>query len=347
MTEARRSPGSTLKPLIYGLAFDRGLLHPETRIADRPTDFAGWRPQNFDGLFRGEVRVRQALQLSLNIPAVKVLDALGPAHLMAGLRRAGADPVLPQGSGGTPGLAVALGGVGLSLRDVTAVYAALANGGESVDLRARPEPTPGFAPQRILGEVAAWEVADILRDTPRPWGVRGEGIAFKTGTSYGHRDTWAMGFDGQHVVGVWMGRADGTPVPGAFGAELAAPVLFATFERLGAVVPPPPPPPATLLVGNEALPAPLQHFRGDTDPATGGPSLAFPPDGARVEGLALTARVAEGTPPFTWLANGRPVATSRQRERPFEDLGEGFSRITVIDAEGRSASAGFELRPPG
>ncbi|HVG49991.1 MAG TPA: penicillin-binding protein 1C, partial [Rubellimicrobium sp.] len=102
-----------------------------------------------------------------------------------------------------------------------------------------------------------------------------------------------------------------------------------------------------LLVSNEALPAPLQTFRGDEDPAACGPSLSFPPDGARVEGTALTARVADGTPPFTWLANGRPVATSRQRERPFEDLGEGFSRITVIDAEGRSASAGFELRAPG
>ncbi|EYD75280.1 Multimodular transpeptidase-transglycosylase [Rubellimicrobium mesophilum DSM 19309] len=347
MTEARRSPGSTLKPLIYGLGFDRGLLHPETLIADRPTDFGGWRPRNFDGMFRGEVRVRQALQMSLNIPAVKVLDALGPAHLMAGLRTAGASPELPQGSAGTPGLAIALGGVGLSLRDVTAVYAAIANGGESVDLRALPEPTPDFAPRRVLGEVAAWEVADILRDTPRPWGVRGEGIAFKTGTSYGHRDAWAMGFDGRHVVGVWMGRADGTPVPGAFGADLAAPILFAAFERLGPVTPLPPPPPATLIVGNEALPAPLRRFRGDEVPDAGGPALAFPPDGATVEGEALTARVTDGTPPFTWLANGRPVATSRQRELPFEELGPGFSRITVIDAEGRSASAGFELRAPG
>ncbi|WP_210528242.1 penicillin-binding protein 1C [Rubellimicrobium arenae] len=345
MTEARRSPGSTLKPLIYGLAFDRGLLHPETLIADRPTDFGGWRPQNFDGLYRGDVRVRQALQLSLNVPAVKVLEAVGPAHLMAGLRQTGAHPVLPNASGDSPGLAIALGGMGLSLRDLTGLYAAIARGGLSVDLRIDPGQAAPHSATRVLGDVAAWELADILRDTPRPRGVRGEGIAFKTGTSYGHHDAWAMGFDGRHVVGVWMGRADGTSVPGAFGADLAAPVLFATFERLGRVTPLPPAPPATLMVGNDALPAPLRRFRGDEDVGTDGPMLAFPPDGAIIEGQSVTARITGGLAPFTWLANGRPAGSSRSRELALDDLGEGFSRVTVVDANGRAASAGFELRP--
>ncbi|CAN0588963.1 unnamed protein product, partial [Ectocarpus sp. 12 AP-2014] len=109
---ALRSPGSTLKPLIYALAFDRGLGHPETVIRDAPATFRGYAPQNFDGTFRGDVRMGEALQMSLNVPVVKLTEALGPAHVMAALQRAGAKPVLP---GGAPGLALALGGVGLTL----------------------------------------------------------------------------------------------------------------------------------------------------------------------------------------------------------------------------------------
>jgi penicillin-binding protein 1C len=247
--------------------------------------------------------------------------------------------------GGPPGLATALGGLGLSLTDLARAYAALAHGGQAVDLRATPAPTPGFLPRRLFADTAAWQVADILADTPRPAGIRGDGIAYKTGTSYGHRDTWAIGFDGAHVVAVWMGRADGTPVPGAFGAGLAAPVLFAAFERLGPRAEPlPPPPPATLIVAADRLPAPLRRFtRAGEDPA-GGPAILFPPDGAVIEGTRLTVRVQDGQPPWTWLANGLPVATSHRPETLLPDLGRGFSALTVIDAAGRAASARVELR---
>ncbi|MCC7319913.1 MAG: penicillin-binding protein 1C [Rubellimicrobium sp.] len=346
MTEALRSPGSTLKPLIYGLAFDRGLAHPETLIADLPVDFAGYRPQNFDGIFRGDVRLREALQLSLNIPAVSLLEAMGPGQLMAALRRAGARPAIP--GGGAPGLAVALGGLGLTLADLVRVFGALGHGGVAVDLRATPDPTPGFVPQRVLAETAAWQVGDILRDVPRPAGVAQAGIAWKTGTSYGHRDAWAVGYDGRHVVAVWMGRADGTPVPGAFGGELAAPVMFAAFARTAAQVTPlPPPPPATLIVAADRLPPPLRRFQTPGQAAAGssaGPAIAFPPDGSVVEGTRIIARVRDGVPPFTWLANGRPVAHSRDREVALPDLGRGFSSLTVIDSTGQSARAEVELR---
>ena len=345
MTGALRSPGSTLKPVIYGIAFDRGIAHPETLIDDGPTDFAGYRPLNFDGMFRGEIRLRQALQLSLNVPVVKLLEAMGPQQLLAALRRVGAVPVIPDG--GTPGLAVALGGVGMTLTDLMRVYAMIGHGGTAVDLRWREGATPGFLPHVVMGDVAAWEVADILLETPRPVGVQGTGIAFKTGTSYGHRDAWAMGFDGRHVVGVWMGRADGTPVPGAFGGELAAPVLFAAFERLKSRIDPiPAPPPATLLLTTDQLPLPLQRFRREGDEGPGdGLRIDFPPDGAVIEGTVLMARVSEGAAPFTWLANGAPLAVSRQREVVLPDLGVGFSSLTVIDAQGRSAQAQVQMVP--
>ncbi|WP_373355229.1 penicillin-binding protein 1C [Pseudoroseicyclus sp. CXY001] len=343
MTRALRSPGSTLKPLIYGLAFDRGLAHPETILSDRPMDFAGYRPQNFDGAFRGDIPAREALQLSLNLPAVALLDAMGPQHLYSALTRAGASPRLPIDE--APGLAIALGGLGLRLTDLTGIYAALAEGGHRVDLRFTPAPTPGFQPVELMGRAAAWQVADILSETPRPLGIRGAEIAFKTGTSYGHRDAWALGFDGAHVIGVWMGRADGTPVPGAFGGERAAPVLFAAFERIeGARTPLPPPPPETLILANASLPAPLRRFTpaGAAAPDPG-PRIAFPPDGALVEGEALIARVSDGAAPFTWLANGAVIAQSRRRDVPLQ-LGRGFSALTVIDAEGRSTTAHIELR---
>lgn len=149
LTRALRSPGSTLKPFVYGLDFDQGMIHPETLIEDRPTDFGGYAPQNFDGLYRGELRVRRALQLSLNIPVVSVIEAMGPQHLIAAMQRAGTDPVVP---GGKAGLAVALGGIGITLEDLVANYAALANAGVTVDLRSKTAPTSGFAGNMLWGQ---------------------------------------------------------------------------------------------------------------------------------------------------------------------------------------------------
>ncbi|HLU82952.1 MAG TPA: penicillin-binding protein 1C, partial [Trueperaceae bacterium] len=133
MTQALRSPGSTLKPLIYGLAFSSGILHPESLLDDRPEDYGGYAPQNFDGVFRGRVTARRALELSLNLPVVAVTEVLGPARLLAALRQAGVQAVVP---GDAPGLAVALGGVGISLEGLVQLYASLANGGEVVELTA-------------------------------------------------------------------------------------------------------------------------------------------------------------------------------------------------------------------
>ncbi len=175
-------------------------------------------------------------------------------------------------------------------------------------------------------------------------------LAYKTGTSYGHRDAWAIGFDGRHVIGVWMGRPDGTPVPGAFGADTAAPILFDAFQRLKPALDPlAAPPPEALLVGASRLPAPLRRFRPrgqEAGAADGAPILAFPPDGALLELSedGLPARVREGRPPFTWMVSGRPVETgSRSREILLPDPGAGFAEITVIDATGRSARAQVRL----
>ena len=192
-------------------------------------DFGGYAPQNFDGVFRGTLRVREALQLSLNLPVVALTEAIGPAKLVAHLEKSGAKPVIP---GNSPGLAVSLGGLGLTLEDLVRLYGALANGGLPVELNYRLGESSGTAASPMIGPVAAWHVTDVLGGMAPPPGAPTNGLAYKTGTSYGFRDAWAIGFDGRHVIGVWMGRPDGTPVPGAFGGETAAPLLFEAFARL-------------------------------------------------------------------------------------------------------------------
>ncbi len=341
MTRALRSPGSTLKPFVYGLAFDLGLAHPETLVEDRPVAFGSYAPQNFDGRFRGTVTLRRALQLSLNIPAVELTDAITPDRLTAYMRAAGAELEIP---GQRPGLAVALGGLGTTLEGLTQLYAGLAEDGAAVDLHYRADDTRG--PRRqLMRRESAWMVSDILAGIAPPVGAPADRVAYKTGTSYGHRDAWAIGFDGRHVIGIWIGRPDGTPVPGAFGAALAAPVLFEAFTRLKPQVDRlPPPPPGTVIAATAQLPQPLQHLRGRDAlfrPDPDAPSVAFPPDGAVLSGGGpMVLKVRDGIAPFTWLADGRPLATGeREREVQVDLPGAGFVMLSVVDARGRSARA--------
>ena len=345
MTVALRSPGSTLKPLVYALAFDQGMAHPETLIHDGPVMFDRYAPRNFDGLFRGDVTVRDALQLSLNIPVVRLTRDLGPARVMAALRQAGTDPQLP---GGAPGLAIALGGVGLTLGDLVQLYAMLAEGGQGPILRTGLEAPLRQGP-RVISAAAAWQIGDILRGLAPPPEAPARVLAYKTGTSYGHRDAWAVGYDGRHVIGVWMGRADGTPVPGAFGGDLAAPVLFEAFGRLKPGFDPlPPPPPETLMLSGAELPPPLRRYRprGAVLVPSGGPQLTFPPEGARLASGdgRLTLKLNGGAAPFTVLANGAPVGTGLHgREIEITAPGPGFSTFVVVDRAGRSARVSVEL----
>lgn len=342
MTRAVRSPGSTLKPFIYGLAFDQGLAHPDTVIDDSPVAFGRYAPQNFDGRFRGEVTLREALQLSLNIPPVLLTQELGPARLTASLRKGGADPQVP---GDKPGLAVALGGVGLTLNDLVQLYAGLAAGGEGKTLIWHRS-SNAIPVGRMMSSAAAWQVANVLAGIAPPSGAAAhrDQIAYKTGTSYGHRDAWAIGFDGAHVIGVWLGRPDGTPVPGAFGGDLAAPLLFEAFGRIKPrPAPLALPPSETLILSTSALPVPLRRFRSRDAVFAGAqdaPIVSFPPDGAvlRQTGDGIPLKLRAGVLPLTVLVDGAPVITGlHRRDVLLPPLGVGFSRISVIDAKGRGA----------
>jgi len=357
MTEAVRSPGSTLKPLIYGLAFQDGKAHPESLIEDRPMAFNGYRPANFDREYLGTVTIRKALQLSLNVPAVQMLEEVGPARLLAAMRRAGAEPVLAERS--TANLAIGLGGIGMRLTDIVALQAMIASGGRAVPLHydlTEDHTLTAHARAQVLDPRAAWQVASILAGVQDPHGMTPGDIAFKTGTSYGYRDAWAVGFDGRHVVGVWVGRADGKPVSGLTGGlvgiEVAAPILGDVFSRIGERHRLPPAPPGTRIASTGALPPALRRVGALAKRAqaqVNAPEITFPPDRARIEigreGEALQLEVQRGELPLTVLINGAPVETDPwRRTLDWVPDGAGQVDILVIDAKGAAARSSVFLR---
>jgi penicillin-binding protein 1C len=347
MTRAVRSPGSTLKPFIYGLAFEDGFVHPESLIDDRPIRFGSYAPENFDLTFQGTVPVRKALQLSLNVPAVVLLDRVGASRLSSRLKQAGGNLVLPKDE--APGLAMGLGGVGVTLQDLVQLYCGLARLGTTRPLREIMQAQDEHRdPLRLMDQVAAWQVGNVLIGTPPPENGVHNRIAFKTGTSYGYRDAWSVGFDGRMTIGVWVGRPDGAPVPGLVGRIAAAPILFDAFARTGKLpVPLPKPPKGTLLASNAKLPLPLRRFRPVGELVrTGGeqaPHIQFPLNGSRIDVdrsgaaqfSAMPVKVAGGVLPMTMLVNGVSVGEiDGRRQRLVDPPGPGFARLTVIDAVG-------------
>lgn len=361
MTDALRSPGSTLKPLIYALAFEAGLAHPETMIEDRPERFGLYAPKNFDDDFRGTVTIREALGESLNIPAVKVLSAVGPSRLTGRLRRIGALPVIPGNK--EPTLAAGLGGLGLKLSDLARLYVALARGGDAVPLRhlrsaTVQEASSKPAHRRLVSPVAAWYVADILKDAPPPASARGGRIAYKTGTSYGYRDAWAAGFDGRYTIVVWVGRADASATPGLTGRTAAAPLLFDAFARLSERPAPLPPAPAGVLkTSTGALPVTLRRFKmPGEEPQQDGPfiepplAIAFPQDRMEIEVESgekpeVVLKAEGGALPLVWLVDGAPIESDpARRDVLWEPGGRGFATVTVVDAKGRTDRVAVRLK---
>ncbi len=346
MTRAVRSPGSTLKPFIYGLAFEDGFVHPESLIDDRPIRFGSYAPENFDMTFQGTVPVRKALQLSLNVPAIALLDRVGASRLSSRLKQAGGNLVLPKDE--APGLAMGLGGVGVTLQDLAQLYVGLARLGTTKPLREIMTAKDERDPMRLMDQAAAWQVGNVLIGTPPPENGVHNRIAFKTGTSYGYRDAWSVGFDGRVTIGVWVGRPDGAPVAGLVGRTAAAPILFDAFARTGKIPAAlPKPPKGALLASNAKLPLPLRRFRpvGELVRTNGdqAPRIQFPLNGSRIDVdrsnngqfSAMPVKIAGGVLPLTMLVNGISVGEiDSRRQRLVDPPGPGFARLTVIDATG-------------
>lgn len=363
MVQAVRSPGSALKPFIFGMAFDRNIAHPLTRIRDEARQFGTYAPTNFSDRFHGEVSAADALRKSLNVPTVALLDRLGPVHFTEALRDTGASIHLPGEE--KPGLAVALGGLGISLEDLVMLYAALADDGQARPLaylkdnmKNGPAPTAAMG-ERLVSTDSQKALSRILATIgapgdrlPREFQRNPRHIAFKTGTSYGFRDALALGYDSRFTVGVWVGRPDGTPLPGHYGSGTAAPILFDAFDLL--------PPGAPMTIQTETatftdLPPVLRYFdnpqvaRGShkTSPL----SVAFPVTESMIEitgtNTPLALEASGGQLPLQWFVDGRPLPKHRwSRAHTLMLEGEGFYRVSVVDKNGNRASAAFMAKKP-
>jgi penicillin-binding protein 1C len=363
MVSAIRSPGSALKPFIYGMAFDELVVHPETIMVDQPMRFGEWAPENFDHLFRGEISAREALQLSLNLPAVTLMDAIGAPPFAQKLADAGFPLHLPK-EAGRPGLPIALGGVGVSLEEMVSLYAAFSEQGVARPLRFVQDASVAEA-KLLIGPLGSYYVTRILEDTPPPasWLASANRrlasrIAYKTGTSYGYRDAWAIGYTRDYTIGIWVGRPDGSFSGGRMGRDAAAPLLFEAFDQLppSDSALPGTPPDGALLVGNTGLPANLRRY--DVGPALSAAErpqnrlrIAFPLDGSTVPlpesdvPVPLVLKAEGGNLPLRWLVNGKPVSSAPYlRQAQWDPDGRGAQRVTVIDAGGKSVSAEVWLK---
>lgn len=363
MVRAIRSPGSTLKPFIYGMAFDDLIVHPETMMKDVPMRFGDYAPENFDHLFRGDITAREALQLSLNLPAVALLDQVGPNRFAQRLGDIGAPLHLPKDEA-RPGLPIALGGVGVNLEELVMLFAALPDNGMARPLAFRADATadPG---KQLVTPVAAYYLTSILENTPPPprWLASGNrknaaNIAYKTGTSYGYRDAWAIGYNAGYTIGVWVGRPDGTFSPARMGRVSAAPVLFEIFDQLphaesalASSVPR-----GAIVGGTNDLPTNLRRFQAQPSLESAlapevldGPAIKNPVDGATVDlataDKSLVLQADGGALPLRWLINGAPVQSlPYRRQAEWQPDGRGAARVTVIDRFGRSATAEVWLK---
>lgn len=346
MTAAIRSPGSTLKPFVYGLGMDDGLIGTQTKLRDAPSRFGSYRPENFDRRYYGDVTMAQALQHSLNIPAVGVLDHVGGRRLDAALRAAGASPTHsgPSDDGQDAGLALALGGTGLRATDLAILYTAIANEGIASPLKWTQNDTELSSGFELLQADTAQSLRSVMSSAPRPAGVMpahlGKNVpdvAYKTGTSYGFRDSWAAGISGEYVIVVWIGRPDGGPRPGVTGRAAAAPLLFQIADSL-------------------ALDQPVQttnrpeHMAERLKSAEEiGPVILFPMNeteialnafGQTSEGIDLLVQ-AEGEDIRLYVGEA-PITKGRNGYR-FKPTAPGFYDLTVIDEIGRKTKGKFRV----
>lgn len=338
---ARRSPGSALKPFVYAAAFDARRLSPDSTVYDIPIERTGWQPENFDRTFTGPLSAADALRRSLNVPAILVAEGVGLARCVGTIEAAGV--ALPQRAAGRGGLAVVVGASEVTLLDLTNGYATLGRGG--IRQPARLFPDEAAAPIRVLDATVCAALDEVLscrrrqphgvEDTTLPW------FMWKTGTSSGRRDAWAVGHNRRYAIGVWTGCFSGAGKPRLVGAEAAEPLLAALFcsplfrhEQ--------DPPPAERWIVRHPLPPPVEAVDelrittpadGSTYLAVAGPAVIHP--------LLHSGSTGTRAAGFAWFLNGLMLPAEQAGRL---SLSRGQYELRCVDARGRAAAVRFSVR---
>lgn len=349
MIESIRSPGSTLKPFIYGMAFEEGILQPDTILEDVPTLYGNYAPSNFKDVFHGDVTAKEALQQSLNIPAISILEKIQPSRFAAYLANFNI-PLKFQDKHTQASLPIALGGVGLSFKQLMSLYVMLANEGQFSELKLMQPNANEKKEQDIffLSRMAAQQVTSILEEAPPPDGMipgnvaNGPVIAYKTGTSFGFRDAWAIGYTKEFTVGVWVGKPDGSPSFNQTGRQNAAPLLFKIMRLL----------PFSKNNLTTIIEGPKQTLKFKREKTSNPFFLQFPKDGmvinasqSKEDFQSITLLLSGGKQPFYLFVNGKPIQKYDGHSMAWKPTAFGFHELLILDSEGNSSNATIELIP--
>ncbi|MGB1160581.1 MAG: penicillin-binding protein 1C [Alphaproteobacteria bacterium] len=347
LSRALRSPGSALKPAIYALAFDAGQAHAGTWLPDDRRNFAGYQPENFSDTRQGRVQAYAALQQSLNPPSIAVLNEYGAERALEALERAGVAPA-NVGKPGSIGLSLVLGGVSVTMENLAQLYTAFATDGRVRPLCETAEACAGNRPRPFIRSQTAGQITAILSEAAKPHPFNhglAPRIAFKTGTSARNRDAWAVGYDGSHVIAVWLGRPDNQPTETLVGLVDAGPLLFHAFGELEETRPLPLPA-GSLTTILADTPVALLNHAGLQNDAADPFRLTFPTDGAVMplkENSGVALKLSGGQRPFRLFVDGTPKAQAVGRQITWIPSSTGFFDIAVLDNAGNRVSAKVEI----
>ena len=346
MLRALRSPGSVLKPFIYGIAFEKHIIDTNTIIDDKELQIANYRPHNYSKEFHGEVTIAKALRNSLNIPAVKVLQSVGVRHFIERLSEAVGEITIPQSQATLP---VALGGFGITPLQVAGLYTILANGGSGYKIHMLKK--EDLEKKYLLEPLAARKVNNILREMQPPHGFTNPfyTIAYKTGTSYGYRDFWTVAYTKEYTVLVWIGKANNTPLFHKAAREVAAPLAFALHQIVQSILPNKSwnfaPNTTTAL----APPPLLQYFDKRTRQSSQKFDFIYPKEGIRYQSadcqdVAINIAIQGGIKPYAWYLDNTPLQVEKQKTTLH--LSPGGHTISIIDSSGTLISRNLWVNAP-
>lgn len=347
MVQAIRSPGSTLKPFIYALGFQKHIIHPNTLILDQETRFGNYLPHNFSYRYNGEVNLRYALQNSLNIPAVKILQRVGVDEFIEHLSSFVGSLKIPKNKASLP---IALGGLGMSMWQITQLYVALANQGKARKLHYLQAHNLGNHLKKLFTKKASKMVTSILRDTPAPAGYinTNSQIAYKTGTSYGYRDTWTIAYNAKYTVAIWVGKPNNDTQLKLTGRKTAAPMAFEVFSIINMLLPQKNWQWSARYLGNNA-PEGLKYF--DTSLQNRGAKFEFvsPRENSRFRSAGcddaiIEIKIKNGSSPYYWYIDGVEYNTKGiSTQIP---LTQGAHTINILDSNGETISRDIWVDKP-